>query len=67
MQKQANKIQQRQQFFAHKTSERRKIICFALLKKIEIALTTSFTILLIFAKIFHQRCLAQRSQQNFVS
>ena len=32
-QKQANKIQQRQQFFAHKTSERRKIICFALLKK----------------------------------
>ena len=51
-QKRANKKQQWQQFFAHKTSKRGKIVILrfihskSLLKKIEIVVITSFIILL---------------------
>ena len=45
-QKQANKKQQRQQFFTLKTFQEWENCYFAFLKKIEIALITSFTMLL---------------------
>ena len=72
-------MQQRQQFFAHKTSKKGNIVCFWFLKKIEIALITLFTILLISHKYFiRDVCLGSKytsdiqtfemkTQPNFIS